>query len=54
MKTIIVCAVSVAIFGNIINLFTAFNSRGRKIKLIRPLGGNKRYSFKVVYQVIYP
>ena len=42
MKTIIVAAVSVAVFGSIITLFTAFCSvEEEKIKLIRTLGGNR-------------
>ncbi len=52
MKTIIVCAVSVAIFGNIINLFTAFQSVEQgKIKLIRTLGGNKK---DILLKVVLP
>lgn len=52
MKTIIVCAVSVAIFGNIINLFTAFNEvEEGKIKLIRTLGGNKK---DILFKVVLP
>lgn len=42
MKTIIVAAVSVAVFGSIITLYTAFCSvEEEKIKLIRTLGGNR-------------
>ena len=52
MKTIIVCAASVAIFGNIINLFTAFNEvEEGKVKLIRTLGGNKK---DILVKVILP
>lgn len=43
MKTIIVAAVSVAVFGTIITLYTAFTSvEEDKIKLIRTLGGSRR------------
>ena len=43
MKTIIVAAVSVAVFGTIITLYTAFTSvEEDKIKLIRTLGGNRK------------
>lgn len=42
MKTIIVAAVSVAVFGSIITLYTAFCSvEEEKVKLIRTLGGNR-------------
>lgn len=42
MKTIIVAAVSVAVFGSIITLHTAFCSvEDEKIKLIRTLGGKR-------------
>lgn len=40
--TIIVCAVSVAIFGSILNIYTGFINVDRdKIKLIQTLGGNR-------------
>ena len=43
MKTIIVATVSVAVFGTIITLYTAFTSvEEDKIKLIRTLGGSRR------------
>ena len=52
MKTIIVCAISVAIFANIINLYTSFKSvEEDKIKLIRTLGGNKK---DVLVKIILP
>ena len=52
MKTIIVCAVSVAIFANIINLYTGFQSvEEDKLKLIRTLGGNKK---DILTKVILP
>lgn len=52
MKTIIVAAVSVAVFGTIINLYSDFKSvEGDKIKLIYTLGGNKR---DVLFKVILP
>lgn len=42
MKTIIVAAVSVAVFGSIITLHTAFCSvEEEKVKLIRTLGGSR-------------
>ena len=42
MKTIIVTAISVAIFGSILNLFTSFISTDPdKIKLIRTLHGSR-------------
>lgn len=52
MKTIIVCAVSVAVFGSIITLYTAFNSVEKdKIKLIKTLGGTKK---DVLFKIIIP
>lgn len=49
MKTIIVCGLSVAIFGCIINLYTSFlTSDTEKQKLIRILGGKKRHIFTMV------
>lgn len=52
MKTIIVAAVSVAVFGTIINLYTDFiNVEEDKIKLIRTLGGSKR---DILFKVIIP
>ena len=42
MKTIIVTAISVAIFGSILNLFTSFQSTDPdKLKLIRTLHGSR-------------
>ncbi len=42
MKTIIVAAVSVAVFGSIITLYTAFCSvEEEKVKMVRTLGGNR-------------
>lgn len=42
MKTIIVTAISVAIFGSVLNLFTSFASTDPdKLKLIRTLGGSR-------------
>lgn len=41
-KTIIVCAISVAIFGSILNIYTGFVTvEADKIKLIKTLGGNR-------------
>ncbi len=52
MKTIIVAAVSVAIFGSIITLYSNFQSvEEDKIKLILTLGGNKK---DVLFKVILP
>ncbi len=49
MKTIIVAAVSVAVFGSIITLHTAFCSvEEEKIKLIRTLGGRRKDILKYV------
>lgn len=52
MKTIIVAAVSVAVFGTIINLYSDFkNVEEDKIKLIYTLGGKKK---DVLFKVILP
>ncbi len=52
MKTIIVAAVSVAVFGTIISLYADFTSVEKdKIKLIYTLGGNKK---DVLFKVILP
>lgn len=52
MKTIIVAAVSVAVFGTIITLYSDFKSvEEDKVKLIQTLGGNKR---NVLTKVILP
>ena len=52
MKTIIVAAVSVAVFGTIISLYSDFNAvEEDKIKLIKTLGGTKR---DVLFKVIIP
>lgn len=52
MKTIIVAAVSVAVFGTIINLYTDFtNVEADKIKLIRTLRGNKK---DILLKVVLP
>lgn len=46
MKTIIVAAVTVAVFGTIITLYTNFNSTEQdKYKLIYTLGGTKKMSY---------
>lgn len=51
-KTIIVAAISVAIFGSIINLYTDYKSTEEdKIKLIRTLGGDKK---DILFKVIIP
>lgn len=52
MKTIIVAAVSVAIFGSIITLYSDFQTvEEDKIKLIHTLGGSKK---DVLFKVILP
>lgn len=52
MKTIIVAAVSVAVFGSVITLYTNFsNVEEDKIKLIRTLGGGKR---DILLKVVIP
>jgi len=52
MKTIIIAAVSVAVFGTIINIYTGFKEvNGEKIKLIYTLGGTKK---DVLFRVILP
>lgn len=52
MKTIIIAAISVSVFGTIITLYTNFKSvEEDKIKLIRTLGGNKR---DVLWKVVLP
>ncbi|BCN30275.1 ABC transporter permease [Anaeromicropila herbilytica] len=51
-KTIIVAAISVAIFGSIINLYTDFiTTEEDKIKLIKTLGGTKK---DVLFKVVIP
>ena len=52
MKTIIVAAVSVAVFGTILSLFTSFQTVEQdKIRLIKTLGGSKK---DVLFKVILP
>lgn len=52
MKTIIVAAVSVAVFGTIITLYTDFKSvEPDKIKLIQTLGGKKK---DILFKVVIP
>ncbi len=52
VKTIIIAAISVAVFGSIISLYTDFISvEEDKVKLIRTLGGNKR---DVLFKVVIP
>jgi ABC-type nitrate/sulfonate/bicarbonate transport system, permease component len=51
-KTIIVAAVSVAVFNTIITLYTAFQSiEEDKIKLIQTLGGTKK---DVLFKIVLP
>lgn len=48
-KTIIVCAISVAIFGSILNIYTGFVTvETDKIKLIRTLGGSRLDCLRLV------
>ncbi|MGN0374930.1 MAG: ABC transporter permease [Butyrivibrio sp.] len=43
IKTVIVAAVSVAVFGAVLSIYTSFiETEPEKIKLIRTLGGNRR------------
>lgn len=52
MKTIIVAAVSVAVFGSILTLYTGFTQMDtEKIKLIYSLGGNRK---DVLVKVLLP
>ncbi|MCI8889493.1 MAG: ABC transporter permease [Hungatella sp.] len=52
MKTIIVAAVSVAVFGSILTLHTGFaQTDPDKIRLIRSLGGGKR---DILFKVLIP
>lgn len=52
MKTIIVCAISLAIFGTVINLTAHFNQMDPdKLLLIRTLGGNRK---DILQKVIIP
>ena len=52
MKTIIVCAISLAIFGTVINLTSTFNQTDSdKLLLIQTLGGNKK---DILQKVILP
>ena len=49
MKTIIITAISIAVFGSIINLHTGFMEADEdQIKLIRILGGNKIHCLKYI------
>lgn len=52
IKTIIVAAVSVAVFGAILSIYTAFiETDPEKIKLIRTLGGDRRH---VLFKLVIP
>lgn len=52
VKTIIIAAISVAVFGTIITLYTSFTTvEEDKIKLIRTLGGSKK---DILLKVIIP
>lgn len=49
IKTIVICGISVAIFGCIINLYTSFLTTDKeKQKLIYIMGGNKWHIFRMV------
>ena len=51
-KTIIVTAISVAVFGTIISIYTSFNGVDtEKVKLIYTLGGNRK---DVLFKLILP
>lgn len=48
-KTIIVCAISVAVFGSILNIYTGFVTvEPDKLKLIQTLGGSRFDSLRLV------
>lgn len=52
MKTIIIAAISVAVFGSIITLYTDFKEvEEDKIKLIQTLGGTKK---DILFRVVIP
>ncbi|MCD8250249.1 MAG: ABC transporter permease [Lachnospiraceae bacterium] len=52
MRTIVVAGMSVALFGSIISVYTAFQETDdEKIRLIRTLGGNQ---VQVLYCVVFP
>lgn len=49
MKTIIITAISIAVFGSIINLHTGFMETNEdQLKLIRILGGNKVHCLRYI------
>jgi NitT/TauT family transport system permease protein len=49
MKTIIITAISIAVFGSIINLHTGFMETNEdQLKLIRILGGNKLHCLRYI------
>lgn len=51
-KTIIVCAISLAIFGSILNIYTSFTTvESEKLKLIQTLKGNR---LQCLYLVVIP
>jgi len=51
-KTIIVTAISIAVFGTVINLYTSFSEIDpEKIKLIKMLGGNRA---DILFRLILP
>ena len=51
-KTVIIAAVSVAVFGAMLSIYTSFTETDKeKIKLIRTLGGKKRH---ILFYLIFP
>ena len=51
-KTVIIAAVSVAVFGAMLSIYTSFTETDKeKIKLIRTLGGKKRH---VLFYLLFP
>lgn len=52
VKTIVIAAVSVAVFGAILSIYTGFISTDEeKIKLIKTLGGNRRH---ILFKLVIP
>ncbi len=52
IKTIVVAAVSVAVFGAILSIYTAFiETDPEKIKLVQTLGGSKRH---ILFKLVIP
>ena len=52
VKTIVIAAVSVAVFGAILSIYTGFiSTEEEKIKLIRTLGGNRGH---ILFKLVIP